>query len=835
MLPPTAPALGAWARLLSGTGTAGVPASVGWVRADHPATRVPRQRGTVPAPALVARFRATASPDAVQLAVYLAAAPLYLPVMQLVQRTMLPDSGPAELAEVLLSGLVVRRPGEDHRWYHFAPGVRDVLLGPLGRDEALLVLKHCSEYVEQRFGRSGPNFPALAITQLTEGPGDPLADAAVRSAVKEAARSAVRREGRAEEGVAAEFRQPFAEVAARVLERFMPLPENGAARRLAPVAHVSTVVGRARELADRFAREGMVQNLLDAVAMLRRAAGQERVRGRDPELWSELAQQLVTLWRVRGGATLLREAQEAADTAAAHHTLPARAVRARVLQAAAEDRAQVGDDRAALELLRRADREFTAVCAAPGQASEEVLGFTLERISVLERQWEISGDTGLLQETVGMLEAFADSWPPQRSRPSQLPMAHGRALLRLSGTARTRERERVYAEQAVNSFAAGLDALEREEGPPEAVVEAMLCVVDAQLRAGGRLEEAQRLVDRALGETRDRLLRATILARAGRIRAARYEESGAAGELEAAAGRFAEACRLTPATGPSTGTWWPSGARCCSADPPCRTESCSSTGPYWCCATAGWRPPSPTPGCPTGCSCSAARWCCATAPRRTASTCGRPSTCWAWRRRRPVPRSCWPGPGSSWARCTGCGRRTTAARSGWTRPRTPTAGPPARRWAPRRPPPNPSRCGGWPRAPTTGAATPTRPPAGPGPPSRRTARRSPSGSGCRAAGARRPRRPSSAWRTSAETRASPGGVYPARRPGAGPHGVGRKSRVGPRRGFPAAWRRPAPAHLATGRTLPVTAPEPAAARLPRRSPAVPGGPRRSPAVPGGVR
>jgi len=552
VLPPTAPALGAWARLLAGTGGSGVPASVGWVRPDHPATRVPPQRGTVPAASLVARFRATASPDAAQLAVYLAAAPLYLPVMQLVQRTMLPDSGPAELAEVLLSGLVVRQPGEEHRWYHFAPGVRDLLLGPLGRDEALLVLKHCSEYVEQRFGKSGPNFPALAITQLTEGPGDPLADAAVRSAVREAARAAARpgRDGGSDgagipSGPAAEFRQPFAEVAARVLERFMPLAENGA-RRPGPVAQVSSVVGRARELADRFAREGMVQNLLDAVAMLRREAAQERVRGRDPELWSELAQQLVTLWRVRGGATLLREAQEAADTAAAHHTLPARAVRARVLQAAAEDRAQTGDDRAALELLRRADREFTAVCAAPGQDSEQVLGFTLERIAVLERQWEISGDSGLLQETVGMLEAFADSWPPQQTRPSQLSMAHGRALLRLSGTARTRERERVYAEQAVTSFAAGLDALEREEAPREDVVDAILCVVDAQLRAGGRLEEAQRLVDRALGETRDRLLRATILARAGRIRAARYEETGSPGELEAAAGRFAEACRLTP-------------------------------------------------------------------------------------------------------------------------------------------------------------------------------------------------------------------------------------------------------------------------------------------------
>lgn len=57
---------------------------------------------------LVSRFRSAASPAAGQLAVYLAAAPLYLPVMQLVQRTMLPNSGPSELAEVLLSGLLTR-------------------------------------------------------------------------------------------------------------------------------------------------------------------------------------------------------------------------------------------------------------------------------------------------------------------------------------------------------------------------------------------------------------------------------------------------------------------------------------------------------------------------------------------------------------------------------------------------------------------------------------------------------------------------------------------------------------------------------------------------------
>jgi tetratricopeptide (TPR) repeat protein len=553
VLPPTAQALGAWARLLAGTGAGEVPAAVGWVRPDQPATHAAPRRATVPAPALVAGFRSAASPAAAQLAVYLAAAPLFLPVMQLVQRTMLPDSGPAELAEVLLGGLVVRARGDDHRWYEFADGIRDVLLAPLGRDEALLVLKHCSEYVEQRFGKSGPNFPALAITQLTEGPGDRIADAAVRSAVQQAARATTAREpgrepARTEDTItaAAESPQPFAEVAARVLERFMPLAEHGGAERTAPADRSSTVVRRARALAARFAEEGMVQNLLDAVQLLRRAAVQELVRGLDSELWSELAQQLITLWRLRGGTDLLREAGEAAETAAAHPgSVSARAVRGRVFQAAAEERVAVGDHRGALELLRRADREFTAVCAAPGLASDAVLGATLERVQVLEDQWQLGGDAGLLQETVGMLEAFADAWPLSEARPSGLALAYGRALLRLAGTARERERIEVYAQQAADSFASGVDALEREEAEPEARITATLDLVDAQLLAGGRLPEAQRLVDRALGETRDQLLRAGILVRAGRIRVARHTAGGPPGELEAAAGRFAEACKLT--------------------------------------------------------------------------------------------------------------------------------------------------------------------------------------------------------------------------------------------------------------------------------------------------
>ncbi|SEF86779.1 hypothetical protein SAMN05216223_102306 [Actinacidiphila yanglinensis] len=554
VLPPTATALGAWARLLAGMGAGEVPAAVGWVRADQPAVRVQPRRTTVPVPALVGRFRAAASPAAAQLAVYLAAAPLFLPVMQLVQRTMLPDSGPAELAEVLLSGLVVRKSGDDHRWYHFAPGVRDALLGPLGVDEARLVLKHCSEYVEQRFGKSGPNFPALAITQLAEGPGDPTADAAVRSAVRQAAGLVPDGTGTGagrggEDGTVAESRQPFAEVAARVLERFMPLPDEGAVHVPDEPSAVrsSSVVQRARDLADRFTSEGMVQNLLDAVALLRRAAAEERVRGLDPELWTELAQQLLRLWRLRGGADLLREAREAAETAAAHHSsVPARAVRARVLQATAQELAAAGDNRGALELLQRADREFTAVCAAPGLDSARLLDATLERVAVLEEQWLISGDAVLLQETVGSLEAFADSWPPQRQRPSELSLAHGRALLRLADAARGRERRETYAQQAARSYTGAVTALRREQAAPEAVTAAVLALIDAQLLAGGRLTEAQQLVDRALGETRDRLQRAAILTRAGRIRVARHTEGGPPGELEAAAGRFEEACRLTP-------------------------------------------------------------------------------------------------------------------------------------------------------------------------------------------------------------------------------------------------------------------------------------------------
>lgn len=79
VLPPAADALAGWARLLSGAGSAPVAGAVGWVRADQPAAAAQRPGGALSALQLVSRFRSAASPDAGQLAVYLAAAPSTCP------------------------------------------------------------------------------------------------------------------------------------------------------------------------------------------------------------------------------------------------------------------------------------------------------------------------------------------------------------------------------------------------------------------------------------------------------------------------------------------------------------------------------------------------------------------------------------------------------------------------------------------------------------------------------------------------------------------------------------------------------------------------------------
>ncbi|MER7400822.1 hypothetical protein ABT381_35510, partial [Streptomyces sp. NPDC000151] len=219
----------------------------------------------------------------------------------------------------------------------------------------------------------------------------------------------------------------------------------------------------------------------------------------------------------------------------------------RVLHTEAGERRAAGDGRGALDLLRRADREFTAVCATAGLEPWHALEITLERVRVLEEQWRLGGDSGLLQETVGMLEAFADAWPYDEAQPHGLPLAHGRALLRLSGTAADREQAAAYAEQAAASLAHAADAMAAEGAPQDARLWARLDLTDALLMlTGTALDRAARLVEEMEEAAQGPDERAAVVVRAARLAVRRFEADGDVRHLAEADRRYEAACRAVP-------------------------------------------------------------------------------------------------------------------------------------------------------------------------------------------------------------------------------------------------------------------------------------------------
>ncbi|WP_073793562.1 SAV_2336 N-terminal domain-related protein [Streptomyces uncialis] len=138
--------LGHWSALIAGPGGTREPGAAARlhhrpvpVATDDPARDDARN---LSATDLVARFRATASPEAFRLAGHLALGTPRLPVMRLVQAATEARPSPQHLAEVVLSGMLTggARPSG---WYAFRPGVREVLLRSLprstrSRTEALL-------------------------------------------------------------------------------------------------------------------------------------------------------------------------------------------------------------------------------------------------------------------------------------------------------------------------------------------------------------------------------------------------------------------------------------------------------------------------------------------------------------------------------------------------------------------------------------------------------------------------------------------------------------------------------------------------------------------------
>ncbi|MFI9151885.1 SAV_2336 N-terminal domain-related protein [Streptomyces sp. NPDC053367] len=486
VLQPTPQAFEAWARLLSGTGPTRERAWAAWT--------APRPAGPAAVPAgrprsdedLLRAFRAGASPGAVRLAVYLAAAPLSLPVMQLVQRAMLPDTGPMELAEVLLGGLLRQLPGTGDQPCFAYPGrLQDLLLGSLDQDTAALVLKHCSAYVERHFGKGTRNFAALAAARLADhaAPAPDRADG-----LAEAAEPDARGDAEAE---------LFARIPARVLRHY--LPDLVA---VAPAAAARRLLGQYRALAD--------------PAVLHRAR--------------EEAEAAVRAVGSRPG-----EAGQGAD-------VQARLVLGQVLRAeAGTAAARTGERRT--ELLREAVTELAAAHRAAAPDSVEQAEAALELAAARHELWRLTGQRELLTEALAVLAPDTAPWPEAARRAAApepadpWPTAHRSRLLHRGRLLLALRRPGAAAPE-LRAACALLDA----EGAPAAVRSRALLDLVAALRGAGAddggVRDALARAEEAAGGDPDLLL-PTLAARAA------FHD--AAGEAHAADEAYETAAMLAPA------------------------------------------------------------------------------------------------------------------------------------------------------------------------------------------------------------------------------------------------------------------------------------------------
>ena len=121
--------------------------------------------------ALWQTFRQVASPQAQRLLMVLASAPvLTLPVMALLKEAKVPESTtPLPIAEILVSSLVRRKPGQegisdpDQLEFELLPAMADLLLERLSPGDRLDVIRAVTAVVEKRWNRltRGPSFEAL--------------------------------------------------------------------------------------------------------------------------------------------------------------------------------------------------------------------------------------------------------------------------------------------------------------------------------------------------------------------------------------------------------------------------------------------------------------------------------------------------------------------------------------------------------------------------------------------------------------------------------------------------------------------------------------------------
>ncbi|MCI2415858.1 FxSxx-COOH system tetratricopeptide repeat protein [Saccharopolyspora sp. K220] len=103
----------------------------------------------------VMKFRSSASPPAFRLATLLAAVPVSVPVARLIQAELVPDSGPAHVAEVFTSGLLrVDNSTDVAGWetarFDFDQPIREVLLSGARRSETAHVVRVVADALADR-------------------------------------------------------------------------------------------------------------------------------------------------------------------------------------------------------------------------------------------------------------------------------------------------------------------------------------------------------------------------------------------------------------------------------------------------------------------------------------------------------------------------------------------------------------------------------------------------------------------------------------------------------------------------------------------------------------
>jgi hypothetical protein len=154
----TPDAVSGWARMVASLGNASVPGrALG--RSEFALPELQRKKPADVAPEKrIALARAQMSPQALELAAYLTAAPLVMPVMRLVQAAMMSERLQTHLAEILLGGLVRQETpagtpvSPDQILYDFWPGVRELLRSRVHNADKLVVLRTVSRLIEQRIG-----------------------------------------------------------------------------------------------------------------------------------------------------------------------------------------------------------------------------------------------------------------------------------------------------------------------------------------------------------------------------------------------------------------------------------------------------------------------------------------------------------------------------------------------------------------------------------------------------------------------------------------------------------------------------------------------------------